>query len=124
MLRYPDGPSGVALVLLRLSASAAGFEAFDAVEAARGWPGLVLSCSLALLLTAGIATRTAALLLGLLLFAGWAMSADADSLGLAAAGSAVSLAALGPGAYSLDAKRFGRRVIRVEARPPNRGGPE
>ena len=41
---------------------------------------------------------------------------------LACAGSAAALALLGPGAFSVDAKWYGRRVIKLVARTPDRGG--
>jgi hypothetical protein len=38
-------------------------------------------------------------------------------------GGAVSLVLLGPGAWSIDAHLHGRRVIRLDPRSPERGGP-
>jgi hypothetical protein len=61
-------------------------------------------------------------LLSIALLSGLAVADDAALLRLSAAGAAAALALLGPGAFSLDARRFGRRVIHVEAGPPHRGG--
>ncbi len=82
------------------------------------------SAAIALALLSGCGTRAVALLLA------WPLAANL----LAARGEVVlfilgsiggvgALALLGPGAYSIDAHRFGRRVIRLEPRPLDRGGP-
>jgi hypothetical protein len=41
---------------------------------------------------------------------------------MSAAGSTSALLLRGAGAYSIDAHRYGRRVIRLEPRSPDRGG--
>lgn len=77
---------------------------------------------MALALIAGLGTRAAALLLVVALAAGLlAASGEAALFLLACAGGAAALVLLGPGAHSIDAHRFGRRIIRVEPRSPERG---
>jgi len=126
ILRYPDGLFGVALLLLRLSYAVIAFPAL-----ARLWPapsvtvpmGLGLAV-IVLALVSGFGARAAALLLAVALATG-AGSARGDLTWLLAgcAGGAVALVLLGPGAWSIDAHLYGRRVIRLEPRSPERGGP-
>lgn len=78
---------------------------------------------LALALVVGFGTRVAALLLASALVADLlTASGEVVLLLLATAGGAAALSLLGPGAYSLDARRFGRRVIQLKSRSPDRGG--
>lgn len=126
ILRYPDGLFGVALLLLRLSYAAVAFPAL-----ARLWPAPSVTvpmglgaAAIALALVSGFGARAAALLLAAVLAIGIG-SARGDLIWflIGCTGGAVALVLLGPGAWSIDAHLYGRRVIRLEPRSPERGGP-
>ena len=75
------------------------------------------------LLVLGLATRLAALFLGVgTAFALAASRADAPWLLVGHLGGCVAMVLLGAGAFSLDARLHGRRVIHLQARRPDRGG--
>lgn len=124
ILRYPDGAPGLALLLLRLSHALGAFPSL-----ARLWPApdhwalvAIPAAILALSLTAGIGTRVAALLLACASAAAFPDAPrETACLLLSSAGGSAALALLGPGAYSIEARRFGRQVIRLEPRSPDRG---
>jgi len=83
----------------------------------------VVAGVLAVLLVSGFATRLAALVLGLTVLAVLPFASPLQqSLIAAHVGGCAAIALLGPGAYSLDARRHGHRVIHVQTRPPDRGG--
>lgn len=126
ILRYPDGLFGVALLILRLSYAAIVFPAL-----ARLWPAPSVTvpiglgaAALTLALVSGFGARAAALLLAAVLAIGIG-SARGDLIWflVSCTGGAVALVLLGPGAWSIDAHLYGRRVIRLEPRSPERGGP-
>ena len=98
---FPDRAPGIGLVLLRLTLCAA---LLSLPPAPAGWLQLLLPLAIGLLLV-GVWTPLAALLLVLLLGVHAASHWAWLPLPLA-------LLLLGPGAYSLDAHRFGRRVLR------------
>lgn len=126
ILRYPDGLFGVALLLLRLSYAAIACPALMHL-----WPSPTLTVpigiaalALALALALGFGARVAALLLVLVLVFGAAGTrGELAWFLIACAGGAAALMLLGPGAWSIDARLYGRRVIRLEPRSPERGGP-
>ena len=120
--RYPDGAAGVALLLMRFSSalSAVLVLASLPMPTALSSLSIFLSAVVAIALVLGLATRTVA----------FALAVAAAAVVLAAGGgfslaaqvcSCAALALLGPGAYSIDAKRFGRRVVTLEPRSPDRG---
>ena len=122
--RYPDGIAGTALLLLRLSCALSVFPAFTAL-----WPQAeasrlaIAATLLAASLAAGIGTRLAALVLAIsLAIAISSAHGERALLLMSAAGSTSALILRGAGAYSIDAHRYGRRVIRLEPRSPDRGG--
>lgn len=126
ILRYPDGVPGAALLLMRLSCAAIAYPALCRLSPVPGgwWPVAAPVVATILALTAGFATRIAALLLAVALVANlFTAQGMLAWLLLAATGHSLALALLGPGAWSLDAHRFGRRVIRLEPRSPDRGSP-
>ena len=126
ILRYPDGLFGVALLLLRLSYAAIAFPAL-----ARLWPAPAITvpiglaaAAIALALVLGFGARAAALLLAFVLAIGIGSArGDLTWFLVGCTGGAVALVLLGPGAWSIDAHLYGRRVIRLEPRSPERGGP-
>jgi uncharacterized membrane protein YphA (DoxX/SURF4 family) len=65
------------------------------------------------LLLAGLWTPLVALILGLLLLWTGVARRPFDALPFILTGIAISMAMLGPGAWSLDALRFGRKRIEV-----------
>jgi putative oxidoreductase len=126
ILRYPDGLFGVALLLLRLSYAAIALPAL-----ARLWPAPSITvpiglgaAAIALALILGFGARAAALLLAVALAIGiGGAQGELAWFLVGCAGGAVALVLLGPGAWSIDAHLYGRRVIRLEPRSPERGGP-
>lgn len=124
LIRYPDGLTGLALLLLRLSSALVPFAVFRGAVATQlnWWVGAATAALLSVMLVAGFGTRFAAGLLALMLILPIYVAAGATQLlMLAAAAAAAGLLLLGPGAYSLDARLFGRRVIRLDVRSPDRG---
>jgi uncharacterized membrane protein YphA (DoxX/SURF4 family) len=79
---------------------------------------------IALALVLGFGARAAALLLAAALAIGIGSArGDLAWFLVSCTGGAVALVLLGPGAWSIDAHLYGRRVIRLEPRSPERGGP-
>jgi hypothetical protein len=111
---FPRGLPGLALLLLRISvACCLLLNVFGRREALAGWL-LASSLLLAAALVIGLLTPVVALL-ALALDLAVPMSCavglqGAGYIGVAAL-NALALSILGPGSYSLDAFRFGRRVI-------------
>ncbi len=110
LLTFPDGWSGLALLILRLSlagvlASAPLFAALPS------WAPLGTDV-LGLALLIGALTRVAASMSAVCLLGAGAVAGGAAGVILALHGlDAAALALLGAGAYSTDARLFGRRVI-------------
>jgi hypothetical protein len=109
IMAYPGGTAGVAFLLMRLHAALIVGRLAFAIHGL-GLAGWILLGLLALTFLLGFLTRAAA---AIAIIAVLAMIANAAG-GLSSLGQALALAALGmvgPGAYSLDARVFGRRVI-------------
>lgn len=122
--RYPDGVAGLALLFLRVAC------ALVALAVAALLSGSSLSANLpcvvaalgALGLILGFATRWIALLLGLaVLVAAPGTQLTQQWLLLGHLGGCAALALMGAGAFSIDARRHGRRVIQLPPKPPDRG---
>lgn len=116
---YPDGLTGVALLLMRLAYAWLPFPVLSWLQLPppQWWLAVVASGLLAVALASGLGTRGAALLVA----AGSAsasaiLPAGAAALLLPHASGALALMILGPGAFSVDAHLFGRRVIRLDPR--------
>lgn len=121
--RYPDGGAGIALVLLRLACAWIAylmiahlpFPQFSSNASS------VVSAAFALALALGFATRPLAFVLAALTMTTvFAIGSDNAMTMMARACACAALGLLGPGAYSIDANVFGRRVIRLEPRGPDR----
>lgn len=121
--RYPDGTAGIALVLLRLACAWMAPFVIGRLTFLQSSPNAAMAVSVAfvLALAFGFGTRFAAFVPAVAalatLFAG---GSDGSLAMLARACGCASLGLLGPGAYSIDANVFGRRVIRLEPRAPDR----
>ena len=109
---FPPGWPGFALLLLRGSVVAAVL--LEGYVHRRGLSGSMLG-GLTLLcacLCAGFLTPIAAVLAMLFHVLAWSsLSSDGAGMTAIAVLDALALAMLGPGAYSIDAHRFGRRVV-------------
>ena len=110
LLIFPDGWSGLALLILRLSLAGV-LAAVPLVVALPPWAPLV-SDVLGLALLIGALTRVAATMSAACLIGAGALASGPAGVVLALHGlDAAALALLGAGAYSIDARLFGRRVI-------------
>ncbi len=109
---FPSGRPGIALVIVRLSLAGTllrhAYRCGPTASLSWSVPVLIL---IALALSVGVATTIASTLYCLAEVAFLTITGfDASELMLSIP-VAVALALLGPGAYSLDARMFGRRVI-------------
>jgi putative oxidoreductase len=121
--RYPDGVAGIALVLLRLGC------AWIAILAIASLPlphvsrnaSIVVAAGFAFALAFGFGTRIVAFVIAAAAIAIAFMTDSNIALTMIArACCCAALGLLGPGAYSVDANVFGRRVIRLKPRAPDR----
>lgn len=123
--RYPDGAVGFALLLARICYAFAAFGVAAALsEISVSTSFLHLAAGLtALLLVAGFATRLIALFLGMAVVVALAMSSSPVQQLLLAGhlGGCAAIALMGAGAFSIDARHHGRRVIQLQANTPDRG---
>jgi hypothetical protein len=113
---FPPGWPGIGLLLLR---SSVAFALLAESYPREGLPGWLRGATilLSLILFAGYLTPIAAAI-GLVLHGliSFKFGGDSAAVTLIVSLDAVALALIGPGAYSVDASRFGRRVL---ALPPN-----
>ena len=112
---FPRSAPGVALLLLRVSVAATLWidKPLASADTARQWIGLGLIL-LAISLCAGFLTPPLAVLCAILKSVGLLVAGQSLTLPtIAAILNASALALLGPGAYSIDASLFGRRVFVV-----------
>jgi hypothetical protein len=106
---FPPGLPGLALLLLRASVVAAVL-----LEVRPHLPGWATGASvlLSIWLCAGYLTPVAAGVAFVFHAVVWLyMGIDSIGVGVIATFDALALALLGPGAYSIDSYRFGRRVV-------------
>jgi hypothetical protein len=112
---FPRGAPGFALLLLRLSVAATLWidEPVACLPLSQQWmvPGLIL---LTIPLCVGILTPPVAVLCALLKSVSLVCNVDSQIIvGMVTISIASALALLGPGAYSVDASRFGRHLFVV-----------
>ena len=112
---FPAHGPGAGLVLLRFGLAVAllARTPYPDGPMSIGWAAAAV-CALALGL--GSLTPISAAIAALILVGGSLSSVAANVDGVALAVIATALALLGPGAYSLDARLFGRRVVVVVPR--------
>jgi putative oxidoreductase len=121
--RYPDGAAGIALVLLRLACASIAVLIIAPLPFPRFSPNasIVVSAAFALALALGLGTRIVAFVSAAAAIATAFMTGSDIALTMiACACGCAALGLLGPGAYSIDANLFGRRVVRLEPRGPDR----
>ncbi len=111
---FPPGLPGLALLLLRASvAIALLLTDFGHRNAVSSWvhaAAILISLAISMGYLTPIAACAALVCHALIWFAAGA-ALDAAGLALIFALDALALAMLGPGAYSLDSRRFGRRLV-------------
>jgi hypothetical protein len=114
---FPASGPGIGLLLLRASV-AAGFFLDGPVQAAGNFArsDVVLCAVLAAALGLGVLTPLTALLSCVLAIVDVARLGVMQPVALLTIVNAIALGLLGPGAYSLDARLFGRRVLVVSAK--------
>lgn len=111
-LMFPTGPAGAGLLLLRLALAAVLVFSLAMFDADLSKAALL---AVALALLAGVGTRLIAVAVACLTaYAALRLGAVGGAFVGLHGVSAVALAMLGPGGYSLDAHRFGRRVIDLD----------
>ena len=111
-LMFPTGLPGLALLLLRASVAIALLaEGYAHRQSLPGWAQAAVIL-VSLVLSAGYLTPIVALVgLAFHAFIWWALGPGSAAAVATAVLNAVALALLGPGAYSIDSHRFGRRVV-------------
>jgi putative oxidoreductase len=117
--RYPDGAAGIALLLLRMACAWIAFLVIARLRFPQFSPNasLVVSAAFALALALGCGTRIVAFVFAAAAIATAFMTGSDGALTMIArACGCAALGLLGPGAYSIDANVFGRRVIRLQPR--------
>jgi hypothetical protein len=110
---FPAGGPGIALLMLRVSIAAMLLIADDpgAHILSVTWEFLVLA-ALCILLCVGFLTPAACILSALLVGHQLPLIADKQTMGVTfTLVITIALALLGPGAFSIDARLFGRRIV-------------
>ena len=122
--RYPDGVVGFALLLIRMCYAFVAFGVATTLSISLSTVHLFyLGAGLiALFLVLGFAARLAALFLGIAVAVMFAKSGPSQQLLFAGhVGGCLVIMLTGAGAFSIDARRHGRRVIRLQTATPDRG---
>jgi hypothetical protein len=113
---FPGGLAGLALVLLRVSASITSlFIAYGSVHDQATWHWWAL-IPLAMALCAGVFTRFVAPLIIAIQLLGFHAIGVEPVWFAASLLNVLAISLIGPGAYSLDALRFGRRLLMTDRR--------
>lgn len=114
--RFPDGMVGAGLLVLRAGAALAVVGEAMATQTTRGGAGMLylLVSLLVIALLTGLVCRTAALL-ACGVVAALLVSSGHPLISIGHLALLVAMMLLGPGAFSLDARLHGRRVIHLQA---------
>jgi hypothetical protein len=111
---FPPGLPGLALLLLRMSvAIALLLDNYAHRDVLHGWAHAA-AILISLVISVGYLTPVvagAALALHAFVWLASGFSVDGAAVAVILSLDAVALALLGPGAYSLDSRRFGRRLV-------------
>jgi hypothetical protein len=110
---FPPGSPGIGLLLFRLSAATACLQTCAHCESSAAWVRYAVIAISGCLYAGAFTSMVALLALAGELTAAASLHVHGGQLITVLNAAAVAL--LGPGAYSLDALRFGRRVILVES---------
>jgi hypothetical protein len=110
---FPAGAPGIALLMLRVSLAAAILDGDpDCLKPAAGPPICVALAAQSLFLCIGFMTPVVSVIACLFELVSLLIGAHTDMrFTVLSSLNAAAIALLGPGAYSLDARLFGRRVI-------------
>jgi hypothetical protein len=110
---FPAGAPGIALLILRLALAGAILDGCIDVSNLSTLPLICFALAAqSLLLCLGLLTPVVAVIACAFEVAAWFVTGHADGRFVAlSALNAAAIALLGPGAYSLDARLFGRREI-------------
>jgi putative oxidoreductase len=108
---FPRGGPGIGLLFLRLSVAATTLHACSSPESLAAWVLVALVVVSATLCIGALTPFAAVLAVALQLRAATSVSVVGSGMVVTAVLDALALAVLGPGAYSLDAHRFGRREV-------------
>jgi uncharacterized membrane protein YphA (DoxX/SURF4 family) len=116
---FPGGGPGVALLLIRVAVGAGLL-----LDSASRAVGVLTRCdfsvriAVAAILLAGVLTPVFAVLAVALAVANLIIIGTTNApIAILVSLDAIALILLGPGAYSIDARRFGRRVLMTSAEP-------
>jgi hypothetical protein len=117
---FPSGWPGLGLLLLRISVAAPVLlDAYNTRKELPGWVFIALAMLSATLSVGFLTPMVAVLVLAVRLVGPTSAGAGSEGAICMTILSALALAMLGPGAYSIDACRFGRRVVVLPPRDPD-----
>jgi hypothetical protein len=119
---FPTGGPGIALLLLRVALAAMLLHDVLGALASRGSPWVILAlAAVAIALCAGLLTPVMSAVYVVIEMTAWHLAGGGFvAIHASTILVAVALALLGPGAYSFDARLFGRRQVIF----PSGGGAE